>query len=192
MNRVERFTWFHTGGQIRIAVAAKQSWEVPQIPASRFQVAVGSSHSGNPPAGSGVRMRQRSTLAPLGPYLQVVRLKQHCLRLKDTSRSSDRADPRVGIFGPKQVGPADAPGKESEQPIRGRPTPMAWRPSGETRFMRWPWKKHRRARLRRRPQLEFLDDRCLLSTGGAIKMIDTRPWPHSNAGMRTSGTFTSE
>ena len=38
--------------------------------------------------------------------------------------------------------------------------------------MGWTGKKHPRARMRRRPQLELLDDRCLLSTGGAIKLIE--------------------
>jgi subtilisin family serine protease len=38
--------------------------------------------------------------------------------------------------------------------------------------MGWTGKKHQRAHLRRRPQLELLDDRCLLSTGGAIKLIE--------------------
>jgi type VI secretion system secreted protein VgrG len=38
--------------------------------------------------------------------------------------------------------------------------------------MGWTGKKHQRARLRRRPQLELLDDRCLLSTGGAIKLFE--------------------
>jgi subtilisin family serine protease len=37
--------------------------------------------------------------------------------------------------------------------------------------MGWTGKKHQRARLRRRPQLELLDDRCLLSTGGAFEPI---------------------
>jgi subtilisin family serine protease len=50
--------------------------------------------------------------------------------------------------------------------------PMAWRPSGEIRLMRWTGKKHQRARLRRRPQIELLDDRCLLSAGGALKPFE--------------------
>jgi subtilisin family serine protease len=37
--------------------------------------------------------------------------------------------------------------------------------------MGWTGKKHQRAHLRRRPQLELLDDRCLLSTGGALKLL---------------------
>ena len=43
---------------------------------------------------------------------------------------------------------------------------MVWRPSGETRFMGWTVNtSRRRDRLRHRPHLENLDDRCLLSTG---------------------------
>jgi subtilisin family serine protease len=38
--------------------------------------------------------------------------------------------------------------------------------------MGWTGKKHPRARMRRRPQLELLDDRCLLSTGNALRLID--------------------
>ncbi len=38
--------------------------------------------------------------------------------------------------------------------------------------MGWTEKKHQRRRLRRRPQLELLDERCLLSTGGALKLLE--------------------
>ncbi len=38
--------------------------------------------------------------------------------------------------------------------------------------MGWTGKNHRRLRLRRRPQIDFLDDRCLLSTGGANTLIE--------------------
>jgi subtilisin family serine protease len=38
--------------------------------------------------------------------------------------------------------------------------------------MGWTRKKHPSARMRRRPQVELLDDRCLLSTGGSIKLIE--------------------
>ncbi len=46
---------------------------------------------------------------------------------------------------------------------------MAWRPSGETRLMGWTGNRSsRRTRLRHRPLLEHLDDRCLLSSGAGI------------------------
>lgn len=53
--------------------------------------------------------------------------------------------------------------------------------------MGWTGKKLQRARLRRRPQLEFLDDRCLLSTSGAIKLIEHAALPafeHRHAHVR--------
>src|SRR5262249_11841422 len=81
--------------------------------------------------------------------------------------SDRRGPPRPGP-GLKRVGLCpDAPRKESvHNRFAGRPEPMVWRPSGETRFMGWTVKtSRRRDRLRHRPHLECLDDRCLLSTG---------------------------
>ena len=54
----------------------------------------------------------------------------------------------------------------------GRPEPMAWRPSGEFRFMVWTQNRIRsRLSLRRhRPTLEQLDERCLLSTGAGTSL----------------------
>ena len=59
----------------------------------------------------------------------------------------------------------------------GRPEPMAWRPSGEFRFMvRTQNRVRSRLSLRRhRPSLEQLDERCLLSTGAGTSL------PHSAA-----------
>ena len=67
---------------------------------------------------------------------------------------------------PSQPLPA-TPRKESvHNRFARRPEPMVWRPSGETRFMGWTVNtSRRRDRLRHRPHLENLDDRCLLSTG---------------------------
>jgi subtilisin family serine protease len=66
------------------------------------------------------------------------------------------------------------PWKESvHNRFAGRPEPMAWRPSGETRLMRSTGKHNRpTGRRRHRPLLELLDDRCLLSTGAGALQSD--------------------
>ena len=164
--------------QIRIAVLGAEARGGSRVPASRAPTAVDSPHSGNPPGGAGGSSRLNminighATLKPSGgPSLTTF-----ACALNGRARSSIGTALRVRDPGRTEsaVGPG-APRKESvHNRFAGRPEPMAWRPSGETRFMGWT--------VNTQPPhgtacaigltSKNLDDRCLLSTGWASISTD--------------------
>ena len=178
IDRVERFRpVFH-----RMSEPNRRSWErswggspVPRLWSPRD---VGSPHSGNPPREQGEEYVPESW-GYRHPSLSRSRWSvsyNYCLRSDGSVSIVEWAAPRVSLPCAElsRLLVRGVPRKESvHNRFAGRPEPMAWRPSGETRLMGWTGNHDRRnGRRRHRPLLENLDDRCLLSTSAGIRLTD--------------------